>query len=151
VNSSDPDDTRKKLFEQIQKMNDLRLAVGKNHIMLEGFMNEFLVASRKKHKDLTFAEKAALCQELKPAIDAPIWEVVTAVNKLRNKIAHKLDHVEIQTKMDELRTAYLAALPPTQAKGIQTLDDVKLAASACEHCGAYLAAATDAAKTAKRT
>jgi hypothetical protein len=142
---------RKKLFERIQKSDDLRLTVLKNHPTLEQFMSEFLDASGKKHDDLSFAKKAKLYEDLKPAdVDPPIWKVLNAVNGLRNRIAHTVDQAQIQPKMDELRAAYLSALTPMQAKGVEALDDIRIAANAFELCGAYLVVATDAAQARKK-
>jgi hypothetical protein len=122
------------------------------HLILEQFMNEFLDASGKKYDDLTFAKKTELCEELKRAeIDPPIWKVLTAVNRLRNKIAHTFDHAEIQAKMDAVRAAYLAALTPTQAKGVEKLDDARIAPNACELCGGYLVVATETVRARKKT
>jgi hypothetical protein len=149
VKTDDPRLDLKKLFERIQKINDLMLTVLKSHLILEQFINEFLDASGGKYDELTFAEKAKLCETLNPAeIDQPIWIVVTAANKLRNKIAHTLDQTQIQSKMDELRTAYLAALTPAQVKEAEKLDNVRTAHSACALCGAYLVVATQAREKA---
>ena len=38
-----------------------------------------------------------------------------------------------------------------RAKEVETLDDVRIASSACEHCGSYLVVATDAAQARKKT
>jgi hypothetical protein len=154
MKTDDPrlEENRKKLVEHTQKINELKVTVIKSHLILEQFINEFLDASGKKHAGLKFAEKAKLCQELNPAgIDPPIWTIVTAANTLRNKVAHTLDQAQIQPQMDQLRAAYLAALTPTQAKEVETLDDVSIASSACEHCGSYLVVATDAAQARKKT
>jgi hypothetical protein len=154
VKTDDPrlEESRNKLLERVQKINDRILTVLKNHLVVEQFMNDFLDVSSKKHEGLTFAEKAKLCQELKPAeIEPPIWNVLDAANKLRNKIAHTLDEEEIQPKMDKLRDAYLSALTPTQRKGTEELDDVRIAASAFELCGSYLVGATVAAQAANKT
>ncbi len=129
MKTDDPrlEESRKKLFERVQKINDLMLTVLKNHLILEQLVNEFLDASGKMDEDLTFAKKATLCEELRPAeIDPPIWKVIAAANRLRNKIAHTLDQAQIQAKMDELRATYLAALTPTQAKGVEKLDDARI-------------------------
>jgi hypothetical protein len=151
VKTDDPRLDLQKLFERVQKINDLMLTVLKSHLILEQFINEFLDASSEKYDELTFAEKAELCETLNPAeIDQPIWTVVTAANKLRNKIAHTLDHTQIQSKMDELRAAYLAALTPTQVKEAKKLDDVRTAHSACALCGAYLVVATDGTQARKK-
>jgi hypothetical protein len=93
----------------------MMVTVLKNHLAVEQFMNEFLQISGKKAKG-SFADKAQHCQSLKPAeIEPPVWNVLTAANQLRNKIAHTLDQAEIKVKMDELRAAYLAALTEEQA------------------------------------
>jgi hypothetical protein len=149
VKTDDPllEEGRKKLVERIQKITDLMVTVLVSHLILEQFIDEFLDASGKKHDGLNFAKKAALCEELKPAeIDPPIWKVVTAANRLRNKIAHTLDQAQIQSQMNELRDAYLAALTPTQATEVEQLDDARTASGACELCGGYLVVATDAAQ-----
>jgi hypothetical protein len=107
-------------------------------------MDGFLEASGEKYDGLTFAGKATRCEELKPPeVEPSIWDVLKAANKLRNRIAHTLDQGLIQTRMDKLRTAYLAALTPTQAEGVKELDDVHIASGAFELCGAYVVAATD--------
>jgi len=79
-----------------------------------------------------------------------IWKVVYAANQLRNKIAHTFDRAKIKAKMDALRTAYLAALTPTQAEAAKKLDDAKIAAGAMQLCGAYLVVATDAVRSGKK-
>jgi hypothetical protein len=146
------EESRKKLFEQVKKINDLKLTVLKNHLILEQFMNEFLDAFGKKTAGLNFDQKKKLCEAQKPAeIDPPIWKVLGAANILRNKIAHTLDQEQIQPKMDDLRAAYLGALTPTQVKEVEKLEDEQIASGACEICGAYLAAATAAAKAPKKT
>jgi hypothetical protein len=140
VKTDDPrlEESRNKLLDRVQKINDLILTVLKNHLAVEQFMNDFLEASGKRPNRLTFAKKAKLCKRMKPAeIEPPIWDVLDAANELRNKIAHTLDQAQIQPKMDKLRAAYLAALTPTQAKEAEKLDDVRIAASAFELCGAY--------------
>jgi hypothetical protein len=151
MKTDDPrlEESRKKLLERVQKINELILSVLKNHLLLEQFMNGFLEVSGEKYDGLAFAEKAKKSEELKPPeVEPSIWKVLEAANKLRNKIAHTLDQGLIQAKMDKLRTAYLAALTPTQAKGVEKLDDVRIASGAFELCGAYVVAATDAVQTA---
>jgi hypothetical protein len=53
--------------------------------------------------------------------------------------------------VDELRAAYLAALMPMQAKGVEKLDDADMAADAFLLCGAYLVVATEAAQARKKS
>jgi hypothetical protein len=154
VKADDPrlEESRKKALERVQKVNDIILAVLKNHLVVEQFMNDFLGVSGRKHRRLTFDEKSKRCKGLNPAeIGPPIWKVLDAGNALRNKIAHTLDQSQIQSKMDELRAAFLAALTPEQAEGMKELDDARIAGEAFQLCGAYLVAATDAVRSRKQT
>jgi hypothetical protein len=144
VKTDDPrlKESRKKAVERIQKIDEMMLTVLKNHLVVEQFMNDFLDVSGKKHDKLSFAEKARLCEELKPAeIETAIWTVLTATNRLRNKIAHTLDQLEIQYETSTLRTDFLAALTSEQAEAMKELDNVRIAGEAFQLCGAYLVAA----------
>jgi hypothetical protein len=147
MKTDDPrlEESRKRLTERVQRINDLILTVLKNHLMLEQFINEFLAAYGKKTKGKGFDAKAKLCERQKPPeIEAPIWRLITAVNYLRNKIAHTIDQNEIQSKVNDVRAAYVAALTPEQQKHAKDLDDVRTTSGAFELCGAYIVGATEA-------
>jgi hypothetical protein len=142
--------SRQEAIERVSRVNEMMVTVLKNHLVVEQFIDEFLIASGRKANG-SFADKAQHCQNLKPPeVDPPIWKVLTHANQLRNKIAHTLDQAEIKVKIDELRAAYLAALSPDQKKAAETLDDAKIAAGAFELCGAYLVAATESARAGKK-
>jgi hypothetical protein len=147
MKADDPrlEQSRKEAIERVNRVNAMMVTVLKNHLVVEQFMDEFLVASGKKANG-SFADKAQHCQSLKPPeVDPSIWNVLTAANQLRNKIAHTLDEVEIKTKMDGVRAHYLAALSDEQQAHAGKLDDVQIAAAAFELCAAYIVAATRAA------
>jgi uncharacterized protein YutE (UPF0331/DUF86 family) len=132
-------------IERVDRVNEMVVTVLKNHLVVEQFMDEFLLFSGKKANG-SFADKAQHCQTLKPPeIEPQIWKLLAAANQLRNKIAHTLDQAEIKTKMDEVRAAYLAALSDQQRPHSEKLDDVRIAAAAFELCGAYFVAATERA------
>lgn len=138
--------SRKEVIERVSRVNAMTLTVLMNHLVVEQFMDEFLTAFGEKANG-SFADKALHCQNLKPPeIDPPIWNVLTAANQLRNKIAHTLDQAEIKTTVDEVRAAYLAALSDQQRPYSEKLDDVHIADAAFELCAAYLVAATQAVK-----
>jgi hypothetical protein len=142
--------SRKEMIERVNRVNEMMVAVLKSHLVVEQFMDEFLMASGKKAGG-TFADKMQLCEILKPPeIDLPIWKVLTAGNLLRNKMAHTLDQSEIKTKMDEVRAAYLAALSDQQRPHSEKLDDLRIASAAFEHCAAYLVAAAETARSGKK-
>jgi len=142
--------SRKEAIERVNRVNEMMVTVLKNHLVIEQFMDDLLTTSGKK-ADGGFVDKMRLCESLKPPeIDPPIWKVLTAANQLWNKIAHTLDQAEIKTKMDKVRTTYLAALSDQQRPHSEKLDDVRIAAAAFELCGAYLVVATDNARGAKK-
>lgn len=152
MKSNDPrlEESRRTAIARVNRINETIVTVLKNHLVVEQFMDEFLVASGKKANG-SFADKAQDCQNLKPPeIDPPIWKVLTAANRLRNKIAHTLDETEIRTKMDDVRATYLAALSDQQRPHSEGVDDILIAAAAFELCAAYLVAATVAARAARR-
>jgi hypothetical protein len=142
--------SRTEAIERVSRVNEMIVTVLKNHLVVEQFMDEFLAASGKKAKG-SFADKAQHCQSLNPPeIDPPIWKVLTAANQLRNKIAHTLDQAEIKTKMDEVRSAYLASLSDQQRPHSETLDDAHIVAAAFELCAAYIVAATETVRATKK-
>jgi hypothetical protein len=67
--------------------------------------------------------------------------MLTAANRLLNKIAHTLDQLEIQYEMNRLRADFLAALTSEQAEAMKELDDIRVPGEAFQLCGAYLVAA----------
>ena len=140
---------RRDAIERVTRINAMILTVLKNHLVVEQFMDEFLVASGQEVEG-TFAQKVQASQCLKPPeIDEPIWNVLTAANQLRNKIAHTLEQEEINKKATEVRAAYLAALSEKQRTHSKNVSDVDIAASAFQLCAAYFVAATDTARSAK--
>jgi hypothetical protein len=146
------EEAHKKALERNKEVNDLKLSVINNHLVVEQFMNDFLDASGETHDNLTFVEKYNLCKKLKPAeINRPKRRVLFEVNELRNKVAHTFDEAEIRTEMSTLRSRYLAALTTEQAKGAKELGDVQIVSGACSLCCSYLLAATNALKARKKT
>src|ERR1700730_8998988 len=142
--------SQQEALARVARVNEMMVTVLRSHFVVEQFMDEFLAVSGRKPK-ATFADKAQSCQDLKPPeIEPALWEVLKKANLLRNKIAHTLDHAEIQVKMDGLRAAYLAALSNQQRPHSKNLDDTRIAAGAFELCGAYLVGATEAVREKKR-
>jgi hypothetical protein len=141
---------RQEAIERVKRVDEMMVTVLKNHLVVEQFMDEFLLASGKK-ADGKFSDKIDRCRGLKPPeFTDKDWAVLSKANQLRNKIGHTLDQAEIKAKMDEVRVAYLAALSDEQRPHSEKLDDVRIAAAAFEHCGAYMVAATETARAAKK-
>jgi len=143
--------SRQETIARVKRVDEMMVTVLKHHLVVEQFMDEFLQASGKM-TDGMFADKIERCKALKPSeFRDKDWEVLTKVNRLRNKIAHTLDQAEIKAKMDKVRAAYLAALSDEQRPHSEKLDDIQIAAAAFEDCGAYLVAAAEIARGSKKS
>jgi hypothetical protein len=82
MKTDDPrlEESRKRLTERIEKLDNIILTVLKNHVVVEQFMIEFLDACGKKSEELTFAHKITLCEEQHPPeIEKPVWELLKKV------------------------------------------------------------------------
>jgi hypothetical protein len=135
---------REQLFERIKKYDEMMLTVFKSHLGCEQFLNELLSATSKRWKKRPFAGKIDIAKTLYLSeIEPPIWKVLEAGNKLRNQIAHSPDEAKIGAKMAALRSAYLAALTPEQARGCEKLDDIQIVVLSFGLCGGYLVVAAD--------
>lgn len=142
---------REQMLVRVEKYNELMLTVFKNHLGCEQFLNELLSAASKGWKKRRFAGKIDIAKTLELSeITLPIWKLLDAGNRLRNQIAHSPDEGKIAAKMAALRSAYIAALTPEQAKGCENLSDAQIVLLSFGLCGGYLVVAADGVKKPKK-
>jgi hypothetical protein len=138
---------RQEMFERVEKMNALTLAVLRSHLLAEQCMGDYIVASGKKPKWVQkqkFSTKMERCKKLaKDEGDGELWGVLNAANQLRNTIAHTLSSEKIAEKMRQLKDRYLACLTAEQAAGLADQSDDYIAQSACLTCAGFIATVTD--------
>jgi hypothetical protein len=145
MKTDDPrlEESRKKMFERVEKMNALTIAVLRSHLLAEQCMNDFILASgvkRKWLKKATFDEKLQKCKVITVREkDDPLWGVLKSANILRNAIAHTSDVDRIGLRMNDLKVVYLAALTPQQAQDLAEQPDDYVAQSACVLCAGFIA------------
>lgn len=141
----------KQALERAAKRQALKLAVTTNHPMFERCVRDFLDASDQKHDHLKLKKKIELCKTLRPPQISPAaFKVMCAARELRNELEHDTNEAKIEAKMVQLRSAYLAALTPIQAKAAKDLDDASIAASAYQDCISHLVVATDAVQASRK-
>jgi hypothetical protein len=153
VKTDDPrfEESHKRALERAAKRRALKQAVTDNHPTFERCVRDFLDASNQKHDHLRLKKKIDLCETLRPPQISPAeFKVMCAARELRNELEHDINEAQIQTKMAQLRSAYLAALSPIQAKAEKDLDDASIAASAYQHCISHLVVATDAVQASRK-
>jgi hypothetical protein len=149
MKSDDPrlEKTRQEMFDRVEKMNALTLAVLRSHLLAEQCMSEYIVASGKKPKWVQkqkFSTKMERCKRLaKDESGDELWGVLNAANQLRNTIAHSLSSEAIAEKMRQLKDRYLACLTAKQAAGLADQSDDYIAQSACVTCAGFIATLTD--------
>lgn len=153
VKIDDPklEQAREQMRARVQRYDEMMLTVFKNHLGCEQFLNDLLSVSSRRWKGRMCGGKIDIAKGLHLSeIEAPVWEVLDAGNKLRNQIAHSPDDGKIAAKMASLRKAYLAALTPEQAKASENLNDTQIVALAFGLCGGYLVVATNRVKEDKQ-
>jgi hypothetical protein len=149
VKTDDPrlEKSRKEMFERVEKMNALTLAVLRSHLLAEQCMGDYIIASGKKPKWVQkqeFWTKMERCKKLaKDEGDGELWGVLDAANQLRNTIAHTLSSDKIAEKMRQLKDRFLACLTAEQAAGLADQSDDYIAQSACLTCAGFIATLTD--------
>jgi hypothetical protein len=67
-----------------------------------------------------------------------VWETLSAVNALRNEVAHGSDRKLRQARVDQLRQACLNQLKPDVAAEYRNADDREIAIMGCALCSGYL-------------
>jgi hypothetical protein len=145
VKTDDPrlEMAQKEMFDRIEKMDKLTIAILRSHLLAEQCMNDYIVANGVKRKWLgkkTFWDKMQKCKVFaKEESKDALWDVLDAANQLRNTIAHTLSMDKIADKMAHLRKKYLASLTEKQAAGLKDQPDDFIAQSACITCAGFIA------------
>ncbi|WP_143705217.1 hypothetical protein [Pollutimonas nitritireducens] len=68
------------------------------------------------------------------------WELIAAINSLRNELAHKLESPEREKKLRRVKELYFR-----EAAGLEGIENIKnesdttILCCACGHCGGFLA------------
>jgi hypothetical protein len=104
----------KRLTDQMRHIDELALVVLKGHLVLEEqlerILSKFLFHPEYLEKaNLRFAQKVALARSISLDEQAnSIWELLLAVNALRNELAHALHPEKRQRKFDRVKSLYIA-------------------------------------------
>jgi hypothetical protein len=118
----------------------------KGHLLLEEALALIIdqhVFHREHIEDarLSFAQKLHVARSLclrKNALGE--WELVAAINGLRNDLAHRLNSPDRQKKLEKVKAVYFR-----EAAGFGRLEDIKakrdheIVLAACAHCAGFLA------------
>ena len=116
-----------KTFEEhLSEIDEVTHTVVKAHLIVEEALNRGLEVAFPNSQYITslnlrFYQKVRLLRAVSGKYhDELVWELVLALNELRNAIAHSLSSPRIQEKARALRTSYFRA-----AEGYPELDEQK--------------------------
>src|SRR5260370_8244764 len=70
--------------------------------------------------------------------NAEVWDTLTALNELRNEVAHKREAKGRKAKMDQLRQACLKQLKADRAAGHKNDSDREMVIMSCALCSGFL-------------
>src|SRR5262245_32386458 len=98
-----------RLVEQMGRIDEPALAVLKGQLLLEEQLDRILTRfvfhpEHLEQANLRFYQKVCVARSI--SLDEqvnPMWELVLAVNALRNELAHSLDSPRRQPKVERLK------------------------------------------------
>ena len=136
-------------FEQftkhLEKIDELTLIVLKGHLILEEGLERIIklhVFNGQYIEDARFQfyKKVQIARSLALRKDKHgIWDLILAINGLRNKLAHSLDVEVRKKKFEELKRIYKREVVGTNLKEVTTEDkDHEVVLYACALCAGFL-------------
>ena len=117
-------ETDKKILQRfaahMPKVDDLTLVVLKGHLLLEEMLT-LIISSSLPHPKLvrdvrlTFDRKVALSKALSwDQHKNHVWDLIGAINTVRNEMAHRLEPSTLHLKLKNLRALYMQHFPQDQ-------------------------------------
>jgi hypothetical protein len=134
-----------KAFEaQFAEIDESALIVLKCHLILEGVLDNIIATiffhpEHLREARLSFSQKVRIARSYCLHKDTlPIWTQISALNALRNEVAHKLEDEKRARKMDALRQAYLADCNPEWREEHSKASDPEIIIYACGDAVGFL-------------
>ena len=125
----------KRFTDQMRHIDELALVVLKGHLVLEEQLERILGKfvfhpEYLEGANLRFAQKVALARSVSLDEHAnSMWELLLAVNALRNELAHALDSEKRQRKFDRVKSLFMTESDAAAAE-VGGCSDHELVASA---------------------
>jgi hypothetical protein len=104
-----------RIRRHLSPLRDLTLIVLKGHLLIEEHLDHFLsvaVQAPEHLRDarLTYSQKVHLVHAIS-SVGADLFTFATALNKIRNGLAHSLDVVDLPGRVDSLLRQNIPGLP----------------------------------------
>jgi hypothetical protein len=125
---------------ELTKIDKFALTVLKAHLSIEALLDQTLELMVDRRKELnrvrlSFTQKAQLLRisVMQPGDDL-VWEIVFALNTLRNEIAHRQDGERRNKSLDALRAKLIAATRYGLKRRLHTISDVEVIVQSTARC-----------------
>jgi hypothetical protein len=141
----DADDERyfQAFKKHVTEIDEIANIVLKGHLLIEGAIDR-IVRYTFFHPDYVldsrhnFERKVQIARAMSlNAHNWPDWDIVLAVNSLRNAVAHK-HHSGRKTKIDRIRQLCLDRVKPETRSRYKESSDEEIIIFACARCDAFL-------------
>lgn len=134
-------------MNQLRNVDELQQCVLKGHLIIESALDSIIsfIFSHPEHiedRRFGFVHKVNIARAYFVGRNkSQMWDLVLAINSVRNEIAHTLGGEKRQKKMSEVRRLYLAVIEDEEARKVQTkYPDQIIAIVACAFCVGVLSA-----------
>jgi hypothetical protein len=148
MDTADDDFDDEKFYEnfkkQLTEVNEFANVILRSHILVEQDLDDAL-AIIFFHPDyvldsrLSFDRKVKIVRAMSLRADnAPVFEVMFALNALRNSFAHRFEVKEREGRMQRLRQVTIAAFKEERREEHKNLNNQDMVVHACAMCSGYL-------------
>ena len=144
ADEDDVDEFIEDYHKHLGEIDEIAQLVLSAHFEIDTALNDVLVLSVCHEEYLekiriSFPDKIHIARALTPeSHDHPHWQVILALNALRNQVAHRMEREKREQKIRELRAAMLPAAKPKLAETIKNVEDAKFISYAAAMGTGYL-------------
>jgi len=116
---------RRRFREHLEQFDELAHMVLKGHLLIEEALNDYLRSFFVNSEfieqgNLRFIQKVNVARATDEYLEEDTWELVIAINALRNELAHSLDSPRLAPKVAQVRQIYLRCA--TRYEGVENHD-----------------------------
>jgi hypothetical protein len=147
------DKYRAEYEKHLGEVDEVALHILKGHLIIESVLDNLLaqIFFYPKYIRLSFTQKAQLARAYAlRKNEFPIWNFLTAINEMRNAIAHSLSGERRARKMEQVRRLYFTEMGKEFAASRHGYPDHLIVVMACSLCTGFLGTLEDDTKSLRR-
>jgi hypothetical protein len=143
TDEEEADDFYKEFSKHLTQIDELANVILRGHLLVENDLDAVIRATFfypeyiKGRVSFERKSQIARAMALRTQKEA-VWETLTALNELRNEVAHKREAKARKAKMDQLRKACLKQIKPEKAAEHRNDSDREIVIMSCALCSGFL-------------